>query len=158
MMTGQPYKSPETVAPAAGENGQAQQTDGMPSTVSSSAAAVRGVSTVSARLQRQRLANQLYKDAWMTIDPTLKGSITPAELLDKVAPLAGLDITDADLQEMVDPSVNGDGRITCEFGPWVLPLPGGYGQLTRLKYQTDIQFLEFSKRQEVNDIVSGYGE
>lgn len=111
MMTGQPYKSPEAAGPAAGESGEQVQTDGMPST---SVAAVRGVSTVSARLHRQRLANQVFKDAWMVIDPTLKGSITAGELLDKVAPRAGLDMTDADLQEMVDPSANQDGRITCE--------------------------------------------
>lgn len=122
MMTGQPYKSPDAVAAPAAKAG----TDGMPSTptgTSSSAAAFRGVSTVSARLQRQRLANQLYKDAWTAIDPTLKGFITPGELLDKVVPqVRGLDVTEADLQELVDPSVE-NGRITCEYQPRNPPRP-----------------------------------
>lgn len=130
MMTGQPYKSPEAAAaPAAAE--KAQTTDGTQTTttvpVSSSAAAVRGVSTVSARLQRQRLANQLYKDAWTAIDPSLKGSITPRELLDKVAPLAGLEgnITDADLEDMMGgPSADGEAKITCKSDDVAQPSQG----------------------------------
>lgn len=113
MMTGQPYKSPEVPAAAS----PAEKTDGTQPAVAANAnaaAAVRGVSTVSARLQRQRLANQLCKDAWTASDPTLKGTLTPRELLDKVCPLAGLtDVTEADLEELH--GVGDEGGITCKF-------------------------------------------
>lgn len=113
-MTGQPYKSPGT-AVAAGEN--KAETEGTTSIAVSSAAAVRGVSTVSARLQRQRLANQIFKDAWLEIDPSLKGSITPAELK-QVAAKTGLPtVTDSDIEDMVDP-IAGEGRnISCKNPP-----------------------------------------
>ncbi|KUI64238.1 Calmodulin [Cytospora mali] len=129
MMTGQPYKSPE---PAAATGEKKTETDGTLNITVSSAAAVRGVSTVSAKLQRQRLASQIYKDAWMEIDPSLKGSITPTELK-QVAARAGLVVNDSDVEEMVDPT-NGEGA--------------------NISYD---RFLEFAKRQEVDDIVSGYG-
>ncbi|KUI60823.1 Calmodulin [Cytospora mali] len=87
MMTGQPYKSPEPAAATTGE--KKTEIDGTLNITVSSAAAVRGVSAVSAKLQRQRLANQIYKDAWMEIDPSLKGSITPTELK-QVAAKTGL--------------------------------------------------------------------
>lgn len=110
MMTGQPYKSPEPAA-AAGENNT--ETDDTPRVAVSSAAAVRGVSTVSAKLQRQRLANQIFKDAWMEIDPSLKGLITPAEMK-QVAAKTSLVVTDSDVEEMVDPA-SGEGlNISCE--------------------------------------------
>lgn len=121
MMTGQPYKSPEAAAPAPAAAGEKETVDGTQTSATSlsdAAAAVRGVSTVSARLQRQRLANQLYKDAWTAIDPSLKGALTPDELRDKVAPLAGLEpgsLSDVDLEEMMGgPAAHGDGRITCK--------------------------------------------
>lgn len=114
MMTGQPYKSPGPAAAAAGPGKDKAQLGGPPSIAVSSAAAVRGVSTVSAKLQRQRLANQIYKDAWMEVDSSLKGSITPTELK-QVAAKTGLAVTDNDLFEMVDPA-HGEGvNISCEW-------------------------------------------
>ncbi|ROV87270.1 hypothetical protein VSDG_09882 [Cytospora chrysosperma] len=130
MMTGQPYKSPEPAAAAVGED--KTKTGGTPSIAVSSAAAIRGVSTVSAKLQRQRLANQIFKDAWMEIDPSLQGSITPTELK-QIAAKTGLVVTESDVEEMHDPA-NGAG--------------------VNISYN---RFLEFAKRQEVDDIVSGYG-
>ena len=112
MMTGQPFKSPEPAAAAAAAGGGKTETDGTPSIVVSSAAAVRGVSTVTAKLQRQRLANQIYKDTWKEIDPSLKGSITPTELK-QVAARIGLVVTDSDVEEMVDPA-NAEGLVSCE--------------------------------------------
>ncbi|ROV93864.1 hypothetical protein VMCG_08770 [Cytospora schulzeri] len=133
MMTGQPYKSPEPGAAAAAAAGEYKtETDGTPSIAVSSAAAVRGVSTVSAKLQRQRLANQIFKDAWLEIDPTLKGSIPPTELK-QIAAKTGLVVTDPDLEEMVDAANGNEANISYD------------------------RFLEFAKRQEVDDIVSGYG-
>lgn len=145
MMTGQPYKSPEAAAaPAAAQEAPAQAAaatddDGTqttsttetttlgtsqepaPALVSPSAAAFRGVSTVSARLRRQRLANQLYKDAWAAVDPSLGRALTPRELRDQVAPRAGLeagDLTDADLEAMMGggslPADGEEGTITCK--------------------------------------------
>lgn len=122
MMTGQPYKSPDAATPAAAGEKETVTVDGTQTSaisLSDAAAAVRGVSTVSARLQRQRLANQLYKDAWTAIDPSLQAALTPEDLRDKVAPLAGLEpgsLSDADLEEMMGgPAVaNGQGRITCK--------------------------------------------
>lgn len=140
MMTGQPYKSPEAAAaappaaPAAQEDAAATDDDGTqtstttlgtrqepaPALVSPSAAAFRGVSTISARLRRQRLANQLYKDAWAAVDPSLGRALTPRELRDQVAPRAGLeagDLTDADLEAMMGgplPADGEEGTITCK--------------------------------------------
>lgn len=118
MMTGQPYKSPEQPAPAATTTGETKSDEGTPistSQVSGSVGALRGVSTISAKLKRQRQANQVYKDAWMATEPTLKGSITPSELLWKVAPaVPGLVVNEEDVAELVDPEDTGRG-ITCEF-------------------------------------------
>lgn len=130
MMTGQPYKSPET--PAAGDASATTGTttttkasdEGMPSPLTSptsptsptttAAGALRGVTTISAKLKRQRLANQVYKDAWMATEPTLTGSITPSELLGKVVPaVPGLVVEEADVAALVDPEDAGKG-ITCE--------------------------------------------
>ncbi|ROV97168.1 hypothetical protein VPNG_08789 [Cytospora leucostoma] len=133
MMTGQPYKSPEPDTSVARPRDNEKETGGTPSEVVSSAAAVRGVSTVSAKLQRQRLANQIYKDAWIEIDPSLKGLITPTELK-QVAAKAGLAVTDSEIEGMVYPANGGEVRIPYD------------------------RFLDFAKRQEVDDIVSGYGE
>lgn len=123
MMTGQPYKSP-----AAAEDTSAQASDeGMKndcsdatlplsptSLTSPTAAALRGVSTISAKLKRQRLANQVYKDAWLATEPTLTGSITPSDLLWKVAPaVPGLVVEEADVAALVDPEDASKG-ITCE--------------------------------------------
>lgn len=69
-------------------------------------------------------------DAWLEIDPTLKGSLSPGEV-EQVAAKAGLSVTAEDVEGMVDPA-DGEGKITYE------------------------KFLEFVKRQEVDDIVSGY--
>lgn len=111
MMTGQPYKSPEPAAAAGGN--KTTETDGTPSISVSSAAAVRGISTVSAKLKRQRLANQVYKDAWVAIDPSLKGLLTPAELKQLAAGI-GLALTDSDVEEMVDPARGEGANISCE--------------------------------------------
>lgn len=111
MMTGQPYKSPEKV-----EGGDSSKTEGTPSTSPASpsfSAAVRGVSTISARLQRQRLANQVYKDAWTASDPTFRGTVTPAEL-EKVAAAVGLELTAEDVQELIGPDAGHDGVVSCE--------------------------------------------
>lgn len=122
MMTGQPYKSPEpageqaqtkaTEVPAVAEEGT-HPPEPNPASPSFSAAA-RGLSTLSARLQRQRQANQVYKDAWAAIDPSLKGSIAPdAADLAGVAAAAGLDpLTDEDVRELVDPE-DERGGVTC---------------------------------------------
>lgn len=110
MMTGQPYKSPEPAA-AAGE-GTTTGTDGTQASIVGSVAAFRGVSNVSALLKRQRETNRVFKDAWLEIDPTLKGSITPGEM-EQVATKAGLVVTAADVEGMIDPA-NGEGKITCE--------------------------------------------
>lgn len=101
MMTGQPYKSPEA-AP------KAECNIAPPS--ANSAAAVRGVSTLSARLQRQRLANQVFKDAWAAVDPTLKG-VLGVEQVRGVAQAAGLAVADEEFGEL-----KGEGQegITCE--------------------------------------------
>lgn len=108
MMTGQPYKSPEQPASAAA--GETKSDEGTP-TVSSIA---RGVGTMSAKLKRQRLANQVFKDAWLATEPTLKGSITSSELLWKVAPLVpGLLINEGDIADLVDLEDAAKG-ITCE--------------------------------------------
>lgn len=107
MMTGQPYKSPEA-APAAEETAATTKTEGTPSTTVHSA--VRGVTALSARLRRQRLANQVYKDAWTATDPTLEASISPDELAVVVA-AAGLAVDGADLAELVESS---SGGITCK--------------------------------------------
>lgn len=112
MMTGQPYKSPEPATGIASPRNNDKETGGTPSEVVSSAAAVRGVSTVSAKLRRQRLANQIYKDAWMEIDPSLKGLITPTELK-QVAAKTGLAVTDSEIEEMADPANGGEVRIPC---------------------------------------------
>lgn len=111
MMTGQPYKSPEPAAAAVGED--KTKTGGTPSIAVSSAAAIRGVSTVSAKLQRQRLANQIFKDAWMEIDPSLQGSITPTELK-QIAAKTGLVVTESDVEEMHDPANGAGVNISCE--------------------------------------------
>lgn len=115
MMTGQPYKSPGTAAAAKKEEVTAEGTPNPASPTFVSSAAVRGVTTLSARLQRQRLANQIYKDAWIKIEPTLKGSITVGEL-EKIAAEIGLDVTEGDVEEMrvIDP-LDGQGKITCEY-------------------------------------------
>lgn len=105
MMTGQPYKSPE---PAAATTG----TDGTQASIVGSVAAFRGVSNVSALLKRQRETNRVFKDAWLEIDPSLKGSITPSDL-EQVASKAGLVVTADDVEGMTDPA-NGEGKITCE--------------------------------------------
>lgn len=68
--------------------------------------------------------------AWLKIDPTLKGSLSPSEV-EQVATQAGLPVTAGDVEGMVDPT-SGQGKITYD------------------------KFLEFVKRQEVDDIVSGY--
>lgn len=135
MMTGQPYKSP---APAADTTtNQASDVEGMhndkvttdentmplsptttPSLTSPTAAAFRGVSTISAKLKRQRLANQVYKDAWLATKPTLTESITPSELLWKVAPaVPGLVVEEADVAALVDSEDAAKG-ITCKFCPF----------------------------------------
>ena len=119
MMTGQPYKSPESAAAAGGDK---TETDGTPGLAVSSAAAVRGVSTVSAKLQRQRLANQVYKDAWMAIDPSLKGLLTPAELK-QTAARAGLVVADSEVEEMADPAKGEEASISCESHTARLSLP-----------------------------------
>lgn len=123
MMTGQPYKSPaaavDTSAQASDE-GMNNDNDAMlplspTSLTSPTAAAFRGVSTISAKLKRQRLANQVYKDAWLATEPTLTGSITPSDLLWKVAPaVPGLVVEEADVAALVDPDDASKG-ITCEF-------------------------------------------
>ncbi|KAG8166717.1 hypothetical protein KVR01_002406 [Diaporthe batatas] len=123
MMTGQPYKSPEPAAAAAGS-------DGTQASIVGSVAAFRGVSNVSALLKRQRETNKVFKDAWLKIDPTLKGSLSPGQV-EQVAAQAGLAVTTDDVGGMVDP-ISGQGKITYD------------------------KFLEFVKRQEVDDIVSGY--
>ncbi|KAK7712105.1 hypothetical protein SLS63_012529 [Diaporthe eres] len=128
MMTGQPYKSPEPAA-AAGES-TAAGTDGTQASIVGSVAAFRGVSNVSALLKRQRETNKVFKDAWLEIDPTLKGSLSPGEV-EQVAAKAGLSVTAEDVEGMIDPA-DGEGKITYE------------------------KFLDFVKRQEVDDIVSGY--
>lgn len=110
MMTGQPYKSPEPAA-AAGESAAAG-TDGTQASIVGSVAAFRGVSNVSALLKRQRETNKVFKDAWLEIDPTLKGSLSPGEV-EQVAAKAGLAVTTDDVEGMVDPA-SGDGKITCE--------------------------------------------
>ncbi|KAF3765184.1 EF-hand [Cryphonectria parasitica EP155] len=143
MMTGQPYKSPEPAAAAVTTTTTEEETktEGTPpgttaalkSPTSAGAGAVRGLSTMSARLQRQRLANQVYKDAWAATDPTLKASLSRDELA-AVAARAGLSVTGADLEELVDPAEGEGARITYE------------------------RFLDFAKRQEVDDILSGYEE
>lgn len=125
MMTGQPYKSPEapaaTATTAAGTQEASAAEEGMPSPpltspgISATGAALRGVSTFSAKLQRQRLANQVYKDAWRASEPTLTGSITPAELLGKVVPaVPGLVVEEGDVAALVDPE-DAAGGISCEF-------------------------------------------
>lgn len=128
MMTGQPYKSPEqpAEAAAAGETTTKSDDDGTPSIAvendndhvqpsSSSTAGAFGVSTISAKLKRQRLANQVYKDAWLATEPTLQGSITPSALLWKVAPaVPGLVVNEEDIAELVDPG-DAERLITCEF-------------------------------------------
>lgn len=77
-------------------------------------AAVRGVSAVSAMLKRQKQASQVYKDAWLGFEPSLEGSITQSQLRQLIASL-GLDpISDTDIEDIVD-SVDGEGKITCEF-------------------------------------------
>lgn len=155
MMTGQPYKSPET---AAKKEDKAEGTPNPASPSFVSSAAVRGVSTISARLKRQRLANQVYKDAWMKIEPTLKGSITAGEL-EKIAAELGLEVTEGDVEEMqvIDPS-DGQGKITCEYPPTCICTGQGASKTTDWSLGIDERFLEFAKRQEVDDIVSGYGE
>lgn len=109
MMTGQPYKSPEPAA-AAGES--AAGTDGTQASIVGSVAAFRGVSNVSALLKRQRETNKVFKDAWLEIDPTLKGSLSPGEV-EQVAAKAGLAVTADDVEGMIDPA-NGQGKITCK--------------------------------------------
>lgn len=111
MMTGQPYKSPEPAA-AAGES-TAAGTDGTQPSIVGSVAAFRGVSNVSALLKRQRETNKVFKDAWLEIDPTLKGSLSPGEV-EQVAAKAGLAVTAEDVEGMIDPA-NGEGKITCEY-------------------------------------------
>lgn len=117
MMTGIPYKSPDQPGSTAAAE-ETKSDEGTPSTtpaLASSAGALRGVSTVSAKLKQQRLANQVYKDAWLATEPTLKGSITSSELLWKVAPaVPGLVINEEDIAELVDPEDEGRG-ITCEL-------------------------------------------
>ena len=111
MMTGQPYKSPKPAA-AAGES-TAAGTDGtQASKIVGSVAAFRGVSNVSALLKRQRETNKVFKDAWLEIDPTLKGSLSPGEV-EQVAAKAGLAVTAGDVEGMIDPA-DGEGKITCE--------------------------------------------
>lgn len=131
MMTGQPYKSPETAAAKEEEEEEeasvaaptttSEEGNHTPTTTTSPAspsstfsAAVRGVSTISARLQRQRLANQVYKDAWATIDPTLEGSITPGEVA-RVAAAVGLELTAEDVQELIDPDDERGAVVSCEY-------------------------------------------
>lgn len=136
MMTGQPYKSPETKAEC-----------------THSAAAVRGVSTLSARLQRQRLANQVFKDAWAAVDPTLK-NLLALEQVRGVAEAAGLVVGEEELAEL-----KGEGEeqmISCKSSFFLSFGSTGY-LLTILVCNVDERFLEFAKRQEVDDIVSGYG-
>lgn len=101
MMTGQPYKSP---APAA-------TTEGTPSTTTTSAAAIRGLSTMTARLQRQRNANQVYKDAWTALDPSLEAVLSLAQLAQVVERVPGLGVTEADLEELVGE----EEGVKCEF-------------------------------------------
>lgn len=108
MMTGQPYKSPEPAAAA----GESAGTDGTQASIVGSVAAFRGVSNVSALLKRQRETNKVFKDAWLEIDPTLKGSLSPGEV-EQVAAKAGLAVTADDVEGMIDPA-NGQGKITCE--------------------------------------------
>lgn len=109
MMTGQPYKSPEQ--PAAATAGETKSDEGTPNPFQ----AIRGVSALSAKLKQQRVANQVFKDAWLAIEPTLKGSITPSELLWKVAPaVPGLVIGEEDIAELVDPDDAARG-VTCAF-------------------------------------------
>lgn len=69
-------------------------------------------------------------DAWLKIDPTLKGSLSPGEV-EQVAAEAGLAVTADDVEGMTDPAF-GEGKITYD------------------------KFIQFVKRQEVDDIVSGY--
>lgn len=129
MMTGVPYKSPESAPKAEEIKVVAEEgTHPLPSESSNPAsptfgAAARGLSTLSARLHRQRLANQVYKDAWAAIDPSLKGSIAPDTRaggdLAKVAATVGLDpLTDEDVRELVDPE-DENGGVTCELSPTV---------------------------------------
>ncbi|KAL1849948.1 hypothetical protein Daus18300_013082 [Diaporthe australafricana] len=149
MMTGQPYKSPEPAAAA----GESTGTDGTQASIVGSVAAFRGVSNVSALLKRQRETNRVFKDAWLEIDPSLKGSITPSEL-EHVASKAGLVVTADDVQGMIDPA-NGEGKITCEH-PFMSLFCDMTHLLTSGSLGADDKFLEFVKRQEVDDIVSGY--
>ena len=155
MMTGQPYKSPEPAA-AAGESTE-PAADGTQASIVGSVAAFRGVSNVSALLKRQRETNKIFKDAWLEIDPTLKGSLSPGEV-EQVATQAGLTVTADDVEGMIDPT-NGEGKITCEHSPrsfslLFLPLHNRTADTRNLG--ADEKFLEFVKRQEVDDIVSGY--
>lgn len=138
MMTGQPYKSPEAAPAAEEEDNNNKAEEGTPTTspaslplppppsspptststsTSLSAAAVRGVSTMSARLQRQRLANQAYKDAWAAADPTLRALITPAELAG-VAAAAGLGpLADEDVRGLLvaaGPDGEPGAAVSCE--------------------------------------------
>lgn len=108
MMTGQPYKSPEPAA----NTGESTGTEGTQASIVGSVAAFRGVSNVSALLKRQRETNKVFKDAWLEIDPTLKGSLSPGEI-EQVATRAGLTVTADDVKGMIDPT-NGEGKITCE--------------------------------------------
>lgn len=108
MMTGQPYKSPEQAA----DTGASTGTEGTQASIVGSVAAFRGVSNVSALLKRQRETNKVFKDAWLEIDPTLKGSLSPGEI-EQVATRAGLTVTADDVKGMIDPT-NGEGKITCE--------------------------------------------
>ncbi|CAN8100710.1 unnamed protein product [Discula destructiva] len=123
MMTGKPYKSPEPPV-----EGETEADNGTPNPFQ----AIRGVSAMSSRLKQQRLANQVFKDAWMSVEPTLRGSITASELLLKVAPaVPGLVVLEEDIDELVDP---GDAKRGIIYE----------------------RFLEFAKRQENDDIFSDY--
>lgn len=118
MMTGQPYKSPEPAGAAAG-------TDGTQASIVGSVAAFRGVSNVSALLKRQRETNKVFKGAWLKIDPTLKGSLSPSEV-EQVATQAGLPVTAGDVEGMVDPT-SGQGKITCKHFPRFSSSSSTYG-------------------------------
>lgn len=155
MMTGQPYKSPEPAA-AAGESAAAGTDGTQASKIVDSVAAFRGVSNVSALLKRQRETNKVFKDAWLEIDPTLKGSLSPGEV-EQVAARAGLAVTAGDAEGMIDPA-SGEGKITCEtpLNQYFVCFCDMTDLLTLRILGADEKFLEFVKRQEVDDIVSGY--
>lgn len=128
MMTGQPYKSPEAPKEEQEQTKQAEESGTLTSptspTASLGAAAMRGVGTMSARLQRQRLANQVYKDAWAATDPSLERALSPAEV-EAVAARLGLEVGEGDVEELLGrPDGGRDAGVSCECLRFLLCLRG----------------------------------